>query len=77
MADSILQRSTLRIVLEQDVDEMTGESKTKLKSFNNISAEATSDQLYAVGTALASLQEYPLMAVERADNSELVEDVED
>lgn len=73
MVNSILQRSQLRLVLEHDVDEMTGESKTKLKSFNNVSAEATSDQLYAVGTALASLQEFPLMAIERADNAELVE----
>lgn len=77
MVNSILQRSQLRLVLEHDVDEMTGESKTKLKSFNNVSGEATSDQLYAVGTALASLQEFPLMSIERADNAELVEVEED
>ncbi len=75
MADSILQRSSLRLFLEEGMDEMTGESKTKLKTFNNVSPEATPDQLYAVAAAFASLQEFPLVTIERADNSEVVEDI--
>lgn len=72
MANSVLMRSQLRLVLEHDVDEMTGESKTKLKSFNNVSANATPGQLYTVAETLAALQQLPLVAIERTDNSELI-----
>lgn len=77
MADSILTRSQLRLVLESGVDEIAGTSKKTLKTFNNVIPEATSSQLYAVGEAFASLQQYPLIMMERADNSELTKASDD
>jgi len=73
MAESILVRSTLRLILNNGIDPKTDDIITKVKSFNNVNPGATADQLYAVGEAFASLQTLPLYSMERNDNSELVQ----
>lgn len=77
MAESIMVRSQLRLVLNNGIDPDTNDVITKLKSFNNVSPGATADQLFAVGEAFASLQTLPLYSLERSDNSELVESEEE
>lgn len=72
MAESILIRSQLRLILDNGIDSETGDVVTKLKSFNNVNPSATADQLFTVAEAFASLQTLPLYSVERTDNSELV-----
>ncbi|WP_027408349.1 DUF1659 domain-containing protein [Anoxybacteroides tepidamans] len=66
MAQAITQQSQLRLVLQAGVDE-TGKPIYKRKSFNNVKVTATSEQLFTVAQALASLQTHPLVQIERND----------
>lgn len=72
MAESVLIRSQLRLILEDGTDSETGDVKKKLKSFNNVNPSSTAEQLYEVAQAFASLQTLPFHAAERTDNSELI-----
>lgn len=72
MAESILIRSNLRLILNDGTDPETGDMKKKLKTFNNVVPSSTADQLLAVAEAFASLQTLPLHSTERTDNSEIV-----
>ncbi|MGP4075026.1 DUF1659 domain-containing protein [Halobacillus sp. K22] len=65
-------RSQLQLVFENGQDEK-GKTVFRTKSFNNIKMTATKDQLYRVATAMAPLQQRLLYAVERNDNSILVD----
>lgn len=75
MAEKI--SSTLRLVLYDGEDEETGNPVYKSKSFNNVKTSANADQLFVVAEAFAQLQELPLYAIERRDNSEIVEEGEE
>ncbi|TFJ93157.1 DUF1659 domain-containing protein [Lentibacillus salicampi] len=66
--------SRLTLILDDGDDMMTGETVYKSKSFNNVKPEATADQLYAIATAVAGLQERPLYTIERNDESEITEE---
>ncbi|MCA1012612.1 DUF1659 domain-containing protein [Halobacillus halophilus] len=65
-------RSQLQLVLENGQDEK-GNTVFRTKSFNNIKMTASEDQLYRVATAMAPLQQHLLYAVERNDNSILID----
>ncbi|MFZ0371427.1 MAG: DUF1659 domain-containing protein [Halobacillus sp.] len=65
-------RSQLQLVLENGQDEK-GNTIFRTKSFNNIKMTASEDQLYRVATAMAPLQQHLLYAVERNDNSILID----
>ncbi|ASF39217.1 MULTISPECIES: DUF1659 domain-containing protein [Halobacillus] len=65
-------RSQLQLVLENGQDEK-GNTIFRTKSFNNIKITASEDQLYRVATAMAPLQQHLLYAVERNDNSILID----
>jgi hypothetical protein len=71
MAVEKLVRSQLRIQFEDGLHPTSGEIVVKTKSFNNVVTNATADQLYTVGTALAALQQLPLYGIERFDNAEI------
>lgn len=73
MAESILHHSQLRLVLNNGTDPKTDKVKTKIKSFNNVTVNATADQLYAVANALVALQTLPLYDLQRVDTSDLIE----
>lgn len=66
--------SRLKLILDDGDDMMTGEMMFKTKSFNNVKPEATGDQLYAIATAVAGLQERPLYTIERQDDSEITQE---
>ncbi|SFD66007.1 Protein of unknown function [Lentibacillus persicus] len=66
--------SRLTLVLDDGNDLMTGKAVYKSKSFNNVKPEATSDQLYAIATAVSGLQERPLYNVERQDDYEITQE---
>ncbi|MFD1848731.1 DUF1659 domain-containing protein [Oceanobacillus bengalensis] len=72
MAIADLRKSTLQLVLNDGTNMDTGEPVFKYKSFNNIKTTATADQLYAVATAFASLQERVLYNTIRKDDSEII-----
>lgn len=71
MAESVITKTTLRINLQKGIDSETGKTILKAKSFNNVKANASADQLYEVASALVSLQQLPVFNYERADNSEI------
>ncbi|KGP74548.1 DUF1659 domain-containing protein [Pontibacillus yanchengensis] len=72
MAVSNLINSQLQLIFEDGMDD-DGKPVLKNKNFNNIKTDSTPDQLYAVATALTSLQQRTLYGVERNDASELFE----
>ncbi|MUV36698.1 hypothetical protein JNUCC1_00502 [Lentibacillus sp. JNUCC-1] len=63
--------SSLRLVLYDGDDLVTGKPIYKAKTFNNVKTDATADQLYAIANALAALQERPLSNIERRDTSNI------
>lgn len=63
--------SNLRLKFQTGVDGQ-GNPVYRRKTFSNVKADATDQNIFDVATALADLQEYTLATVERADNSELV-----
>lgn len=71
MAMENIQTSQLRLIFFDREDEETGEIYVSRKSFNNIKPTATAEQLLAVAEAFASLQQRPLLHVERQDLSEI------
>ena len=77
MAESILVRSSLRLILNNGIDPRTDDVITKVKTFNNVKPGLSADQLYAVGKVFADLQTLPLYSMERTDNSEIIHAEED
>ncbi|RDW16903.1 hypothetical protein CWR48_14925 [Oceanobacillus arenosus] len=71
MAVADLTKTTLQLVLNDGNDLETGKTIFKFKSFNNVKKSATSDQLYAIATAIASLQQRPLYEITRKDESDI------
>ncbi|MGY0694775.1 DUF1659 domain-containing protein [Virgibacillus sp. FSP13] len=71
MAVAETYQSTLRLVLDDGADVLTGKPIYKTKSFNNVKTSATADQLFTIAQAFAGLQERPLYNIERRDNSEI------
>ncbi|MBM7540361.1 DUF1659 domain-containing protein [Amphibacillus cookii] len=60
--------SRLQLIFEVNTSEPTnGDSMTKTKSFNNVSPDATNEQLLGIAHAFASLQSHTLEAVRRND----------
>lgn len=71
MAVSSIIRTQMRLVFEKDTNPETGKISLKTKSFANVKANATPDEIYAVGNALSGLQSLPLYRVERYDYAEV------
>ena len=71
MAVSRVIRTQMRLVLEEGNHPVSGDVILKSKSFSNVRLDATPDELYAVGNALAGLQSLPLFGIERYDYSEI------
>lgn len=71
MARSEVYQTQLRLILENGIHPETNKIILKRKTFNNIKDEATAEQLNNVAQTLASLQQLPLVGVERTDHSEI------
>ena len=67
---SIPGNSDLKLKFQTGVDG-SGNPVYRRKTFNNVKAGTTDQDVYDVAVAIADLQEYTLAAVERANNSEL------
>lgn len=73
MAVADKMTSTLRLVLYDGDDLITGKPVYTSKSFNNVKTSAEADQLYQIAVAFSGLQERPLYNIERRDSSEIRE----
>src|SRR5699024_11774364 len=69
MSKTIIIKSQLRLIFENGTHPDSGKPVYKTKTFNNVVSDASADQLYAVGTAVAQLQELPLHEINRGDTS--------
>jgi hypothetical protein len=67
MATTALIDSSMRLELDGGLD-ADNQPVVKYKNFSNVKTGATADQLYTVATALAGLQSYPLIMIERNDS---------
>ena len=65
--------TSLKLRFDCGIDDTTGKTKTKSKTYSNIKHGTASDDIYAVGDAIASLQKYDLLEIARVDNSTLSE----
>lgn len=63
--------SGLKLRFECGKDEITGKTIVRSKTYSNVKPGASSDDIYAVGDAIAALQEHKLLEVARIDNSTL------
>lgn len=73
MAIQEIKSSQLRLVLNVGVDD-EGNPIFRNKNFNNVKPSATADNLYAVATSLAAVQEHSLYEVVRNDSSTVDEE---
>ncbi|MGM8213619.1 DUF1659 domain-containing protein [Virgibacillus sp. W0430] len=73
MAEANLMNSQLRLIFDDGTDLFSGEALYKSKNFNNVKTSATANQLYAVATAMAGLQQRPLYLVQRKDSTDIHE----
>ncbi|HHY92750.1 MAG TPA: DUF1659 domain-containing protein [Firmicutes bacterium] len=62
----------LQLFLQTGTDE-AGKPVVRAKSFANVKAEATDQDVYDVAQALVGLQTYPLVAVRRIDTGALTQ----
>lgn len=74
MAISEQVSSQLRLVFYDGEDPSTGDPIYKNKNFNNVKTDATADQLLVIAKSFSDLQERPLHAIERRDQSEITEE---
>ncbi|RYG72167.1 DUF1659 domain-containing protein [Lentibacillus lipolyticus] len=73
MAVAQMMDSRLRLILDDGIDAASGKQLFKTKGFSNVKIEATADQLFAIATAVAGLQERTLLDIERNDSSNIVQ----
>ena len=65
--------TSLKLRFDCGIDDTTGKTKTKSKTYSNLKHDAASDDIYEVGDAIASLQKHDLLEITRIDNSTLSE----
>ncbi|GER67461.1 hypothetical protein BpJC7_00410 [Weizmannia acidilactici] len=71
MAQAYLRRSRISLIFDDGVDEK-GKPVTKTKTFTNVALTATPDSIQQFAQAYASLQQKPLVTVERIDNNDIL-----
>ncbi|WP_195939674.1 DUF1659 domain-containing protein [Romboutsia sp. 1001713B170131_170501_G6] len=65
--------SGLKLRFDCGMDDVTGKTKVKSRTYFNVDPEATDDDVYAVGSVIASLQSNTLLEVAVIDNTTLSE----
>ncbi|MGL4911822.1 MAG: DUF1659 domain-containing protein [Romboutsia sp.] len=63
--------SGLKLRFEVGTDEISGKVKVKSRTYSNVKPSAVNDDVYAVGSVIASLQDYTLLEVAKIDNTTL------
>ena len=65
--------SGLKLRFDCGKDEITGKTKVKSRTYSNVRAAATSDEVFAVANAIISVQAHDILEVAKIDNSTLSE----
>ena len=73
MAIQTKNPSGLKLRFDCGINDLTGKTKIKTKTFSNVRPEASVDDLFEVGNKLANLQKYDLLEITKIDNSTLSE----
>ena len=73
MAIQTKNPSGLKLRFDCGINDLTGKTKVKTKTFSNVRPEASIDSLFEVGNKLANLQKYDLLEITKIDNSTLSE----
>ena len=71
MAIATKNPSGLKLRFEVGTDEVSGKIKTKSRTYSNVKPSAANDDVHAVGSIIASLQDYTLLEVAKIDNTTL------
>jgi len=67
--------SKLTLVLAAGLDE-NNKNIIKNKTFSNVKASVSNENLYELGTAISDLQSYPLTKLVKKEEYELVNEIE-
>ncbi|WP_458411759.1 DUF1659 domain-containing protein [Schinkia sp. CFF1] len=70
MAAEVMNDSQLRLQYDQGVDD-EGNHIYKTKNYNNLKTTATPDGIQSVALAMAGLQQYTLISIQRNSNYEI------
>ena len=65
--------SGLKLRFDCGINDLTGKSIVKSRTFSNVRPNASTDSVYEVGVALGSLQKYDVLEIAKVDNSTLSE----
>lgn len=65
--------SSLRLKFDCGLNDITGKTVVKSRTFSNVRPTSSVDDVYAVGVALGSLQQYDVIEIAKIDNSTLTE----
>ena len=65
--------SSLRLKLDCGLNELTGKTIVKSKTFSNVRPNSSVDDVDEVAVALGSLQKYDVIEIAKIDNSTLAE----
>lgn len=66
--------SKLKLVFNAGVDE-NNKNIIKSKTYSNVKAAVTNEDLYSLGVAISDLQSYSLLNVERYEEYELINEI--
>ena len=73
MAIQTKNPSGLKLRFDCGMDDITGKTKVKSKTYSNVRPSATATELFEVGNAIVGLQKYDILEIARIDNSTLSE----
>ncbi len=73
MAIAFNNLSSLRLRFDCGVDDITGKSIIRTKTYSNVVFDALDDDVYLVATSIASLQDNTVLEVIKLDNTTLSE----
>ena len=73
MAIQTKNPSGLKLRFDCGINDLTGKTKVKTKTYSNVRPEASVDSLFEVGSKLANLQKHDLLEIAKIDNSTLSE----
>ena len=63
--------SGLKLRFDCGINDLTGKSIVKSRTFSNVRPNASNEDVYNVGVALASLQKYEVLEILKIDNATL------